>query len=1190
MTNLSNSKLLEFLFESAEAIKRVNGKNILSINHFFAAVLKYCEDMGNTEKSSSDYDATEVKELYELVRDIVATADNDSKIKTLAAGEVSFSDDLVFKRIMDNSRKATERDKKEFVSAAVVVKCIFDSPSAEIKKILDSTPKSERPVQIESHPELSESKEPQKGGFSYDSIAESADKWRKIFSEGKPAEKSEEKKPEEPGFVSPLESEPPMGAAAAKTEKPSNPSQSKVKIAELTEKVKSVQKQLSSVVFGQDNAVSIVASGYFQAELRSITDKKNKKPRATYLFAGPPGVGKTFLAEQLAECLKLPFMRFDMSEYAERDALMELLGTNKSFKGDKEGGLTGFVKRNPRCVLLFDEIEKANIAVIHLFLQVLDAGRLRDTNSGEEVDFADTIIIFTTNAGRKIYEGSFSSNLAGISRKTILKALESDVDPKTGLGSFPAAICSRFATGNVIMFNHMEAHTLRKIAEQEIMRNVKFFEEETGIKCNISDDVYSCILFSEGGHADARTVKSRANSFFSGELYELFRLISNDDNDCDLKNLEEINITLDLPDEEAVLRLFRNDSKGCILSFGECSVCSKFDGVAAENGYKHFTADSFEQAISILNKNDVELIFCDLHTGKTNENSHKLNIEDIESEGRNFFKYICEKTETPLYIISDEKHRYREEEVFSLTREGARGIVDSGKEEEFKNAVVDILTQIHHQQGMISLAKSSKLVTYETAQELSADCKVAEIKVFEITLGTAVDAEDTDSIMSGVSKPDTRFSDIIGADSAKSELKYFVNYLKNPKAYSSKGLGVPKGVLFYGPPGTGKTMLAKAVAGESDVTFICTEGNKFIKKYIGEGEETVHKLFATARKYAPTIIFIDEIDAIAKERKGSEYSTDSILTAFLSEMDGFKTDSSKPIFVLAATNFEVEPGTNKSLDPALLRRFDRHILIDLPDKKSRIEFMNNKLAGKSIFSVSPEEIENLAVRSTGMSLAQLDSVFEFSMRIAVREDKDAVDDAVLEEAFESFICGEEKKWDAAELKKTAYHEAGHAFLCWHSGEVPSYLTIVARGNHGGYMLHGDTEKRGSYTKAMLLDRIRTSLGGRASELVFFGDEDGMTTGASSDLRNATALARSIVCNYGMDEGLGLAVLQENEASDGALAQQVRAAVNGILADELAKAKQILSENSKAIKSIVEVLLQKDHLTSNEIDEIFRANT
>ena len=1154
--NISNSKLLEHIFECAESIKSNRGNKILTVNHIFAAVLEYVSEFKDNPDYSKYGDATEAQALITMFNEISLSYDISACIEMLCSKNDFYGDDLLFRQVVSFSKQISHQNGKNTVSADVFLKCIFDSPSDEIKTILSD----------------SQDKNKKGDGLSADAISAAAREFQKSLkgdreneqvNEGGSTEDSDDGKVEKVEELNPKE-----------------------QIARMTEKVKLMQKRLSSVVFGQDNAISIFTSGYFQSELRRITDKTSKKPKATYLFAGPPGVGKTFLAEQVTEILELPFMRFDMSEYSERDALMELLGTNKSFKGDKEGALTGFVEKNSRCVLLFDEIEKANIAVIHLFLQVLDAGRLRDTNTGREVDFSQTVIIFTTNAGRKVYEGSLTPNLSSISRKTILKALETDVDPKTGLGSFPAAICSRFATGNVVMFNHMEAHTLRRIVENEIERNIKCLEEETGIKCSVSDDVYSCILFSEGGNADARTVKSRANSFFSTELYELFRLISNENSSCNIENVENVRIELELPENEQARRLFRNDSKGCILSFGETDICEKLNCIVSEKGYINKIASSTQSAKEIINSQDVELVLCDLHCGKRDEMSKALNIEDVDSEGREFFRYVCESTDIPLYVLADENHKYSEEEKFSLMREGSHGVVDVFETKDLNELISDILTQLHHQQSMIDLAKSNKLVTYETSQSVSADGKTAQIMLFDIDLETAVDAEDRGNILSDISKPNIRFSDIIGAESAKSELKYFVDYLKNPKSFSSRGLGVPKGVLFYGPPGTGKTMLAKAVAGESDVTFICAEGNQFLKKYVGEGEEAVHNLFATARKYAPTIIFVDEIDAIAKERKGAEHSTDSILTAFLAEMDGFKTDAKKPIFVLAATNFEVEPGTAKSLDSALLRRFDRHLYIDLPNKEARIEYINMKVGNKPIFNISAEEIENIAVRSTGMSLAQLASVFEFSMRIAIRENKDVVDDEVFEEAFESFNYGEEKKWDISELEKTAYHEAGHAFLCWYSGETPSYLTIVARGNHGGYMLHGDNENRASYTKSMLLNRIRTALGGRASELVFFGEEEGMTTGASGDLRTATDIAKAIVCNYGMDENIGLAVIHEKELSTGIMAQQVRDAVNSILKNELDAAKEILSNNRVAVEKIVEELLNKNYMTSNEIDKVF----
>ena len=1135
---ITNSKLLDHLLECAQEIKKKNGNKILSINHVFIAAMEYIESFKNPNKIEEIGDVEEIEALLKILGSI-SFSKSLKEIKSILSSQTdSYIDDYLFRKVSISSKCISEKKGKSSISADIFLQCMLETPSDEIKIIIGT--KKEEPAVF---PDFS----------SYDLTHDFSKIAEDIQEEDETEEEAE------------------IGDNRREL------------IAKMTDKAKNMQKDLSKVIFGQDNAISIFSSGYFQAELKSIINKDNKRPKATFLFAGPPGVGKTYLAETAAKLLGWEFMRYDMSGYSERDALMELLGTNKSFQGNKEGGLTGFVAKHPKSVLLFDEIEKANIAVIHLFLQVLDAGRLRDSNSGKEVDFSQTVLIFTTNAGRKLYEGSVNANLSGISRKTILRALETDVDPKTGKSAFPAAICSRFATGNVVMFNHMEAHTLRKIAEKEITENIKNLEEETGIKCTINDDVYSCVLFSEGGSADARTVKSRANSFFSNELYELLRLVSDNKSISDIENID---ITLELPENEEELRLFRDDSKGCILSFGDPEICSRLDAVAEEKGYRNVIAADLEEAKSIIDKQDIEIIFCDLDRGDATGIEKELNIEDVDSPGRTLFKHVCDTTDIPLYLMSYDGHRYSDEEKFSLTKEGVRDIVDFDNTDGLNSAITEILLQIHQQRSMINLAKASKIVKYETSQSISEDGKRAEIKVFDIDLDTAVDAEDRGNILSGVSKPNIKFTDIIGAESAKSELEYFVDYLKNPKEYSSKGLGVPKGVLFYGPPGTGKTMLAKAVAGESDVTFICAEGNQFLKKYVGEGEEAVHALFATAKKYAPAIIFIDEIDAIAIERRGGESKTDSILTAFLAEMDGFKTDPKKPIFVMAASNFDVRPGTPKSLDSALLRRFDRHICIDLPDKKARIEYINMKIKNKSIFNLSEDEIENIAVRSTGMSLAQLASVFEFSMRIAVREKKSQVDDSIFEEAFETFIYGDEKKWDVSELRKTAYHEAGHAFLCWYSGETPSYLTIVARGNHGGYMLHGDTENRGSYTKKMLTDRIRTALGGRAAELVFFGEDDGMTTGASGDLRTATAIAKSMICDYGMDDSIGLAVVCENELSDGLMAQQIRNAVNNILKNELNAAKDILSANADAIDKIVEELLIKNHMTAAEIDNIF----
>lgn len=961
-------------------------------------------------------------------------------------------------------------------------------------------------------------------------------------------------------------------------------------IAELSIKVKNIQDSLLNAVYGQDNAISVFASGYFQSELLSLTDKSRVRPRATYLFAGPPGVGKTFLAENIAKVLELPFARFDMSEYSDDQATVEFCGSDNVYRNGKAGNVTGFVESNPHCVILFDEIEKAHISVIHLFLQLLDAGRLRDNHTDTEVSFKDAIIIFTTNAGKQLYSDSDNADYSNISRKVVLKALSNDVNPKTGIPYFPAAICSRFASGNVVMFNHIGAHNLRTIAKREILRHISNFEKEIGLRVDIDERVFTALLLSEGGMADARTIRARAETFFNDELYELFRLLSSEKNVSKLNSINCIKINVNLPvDNQEIVSLFECSEEPKVLVFAsdEISATCKMKAKGCEIVAVHTIGDG----LKALKEKDIKLILIDPNFGKYNSTTKYLNIEDVESEARDFFWATREAfSSIPVYLVQTSGVSFNSEEKLSFTRLGIRGIIPltSGSKEIFRDTLLKICNDLHQQESMHILAKTNKVLTFETAQSVITRSKRAEIKLFDFELIVAVEAEDSKNILSNVSKPNVKFEDVIGANDAKNELKYFVEYLKNPKKYLGTGVRAPRGVLLYGPPGTGKTMLAKAMASESNVTFISAEGNQFLKRYLGEGQAAVHELFKTARKYAPSILFIDEIDAIAKERRGADggNNDEETLTAFLTEMDGFKNDSSKPVFVLAATNFDVEPGRSKSLDPALMRRFDRKVYIDLPNREDRIKYIKMKMASNKAFAISESEIENVAMRSTGMSLAELESVIELSLRSAIRNNSETVTDDIFEEAFETYNSGDVKKWDMSQLERVARHETGHAFMCWHSGETPSYLTIVARGNHGGYMQHADNEGKAIYTKEELLAKIRTALGGRAAEIVYYGEKDGVSTGASGDLASATSIAQQIVCTYGMDEDFGLAVVASQAYQNGDLSPEVRNAVNKILSCEMNNAIQIISENKNRLDEMVEVLLLKNHLTGDEISEVF----
>ena len=988
------------------------------------------------------------------------------------------------------------------------------------------------------------------------------------------------------GACSPAEAEEP----AVPEEKPASAPADAGKpagISAMVQQAKNLQSSLQETVLGQQFAVNVFASGFFQAELQAETEKGRRRPRATFLFAGPPGVGKTFLSEEAARILGLPFHRFDMSEYTDPSAVDALCGYDKNYKTSKEGLLTGFVAAHSHCILLFDEIEKASLEVIHLFLQILDAGRLKDNRTEKEVSFADTILIFTTNAGKSLYEDESSLNLSRLSRDVILDALSKDTNPKTGEAFFPAAICSRFASGNVIMFNHLEAHSLRQIIVQELQKRADDLREAMGIEVSYDEHVATAILLAEGAAVDARTARSRASAFFGQELYELFRLLSAEGRGLDVDRVRKIRFSVNHEgEEERVNQLFIPKERIHALAY---SASPLFSGLLGDKVPVIHYAEDASQARDIINLESIQLVFCDLFSGDPSGNSSYLNLEDRHSQARTFLLEILEKHPgLPVVLLVPEGHTFTEEEKISYLRRGVKGFL-SLHAEKLQERVEQFAEIIFQQNCLTELARGNQLIRFETAQRISPDGVSADVIIFDMKPDKAVKSEDAGNILSMLSTPDVRFGDVIGADDAKRELQFFVSYMKNPKKYHRKGLSSPRGVLLYGPPGTGKTMLAKAFAAESGATFLATEGNQFFKGIVGQGAAMVHKIFAAARRYAPSVIFIDEIDTIARARSGRDtdlaQDSEQILTALFAEMDGFGTSGEKPVFVLGATNYSPDPNARMRLDPAMLRRFDRRILIDLPNQENRKVYLKNETDKRDIFRLSPDGINSLADRSAGMSLAQLSSMLDLSIRTAVQNQLDYVTDSALEEAFETFNSGESKKRSRDIMLRTARHEAGHALISWLSGDKPSYITIVSRGDYGGYMQHANQEERTGYTKQELIGRIRTALGGRAAEIVYYGRENGLSTGASGDLETATDLAERMLCRYGMDEEFGLAVIDQ---AGEPLAGQVQSHINELLKVQLEEAIRLIQAYQDKVSRLVSKLMESNSLREQEIDRILSA--
>ena len=972
-------------------------------------------------------------------------------------------------------------------------------------------------------------------------------------------------------------------AVGKSTDKKSSAKVNENFLSKLVKQTKTMQKSLRRNIFGQDYAIKSFITGYFRSEIFAQIHKNRNKPRATFLFAGAPGVGKTFLAESVAKILGLPYKRFDMSEYADKEANIEFCGSDKVYKNGKAGNVTEFVEKNPKCVLLFDEVEKCHQVVTYLFLQMLDAGRLRDNYTDNEVSFTDAIIIFTTNAGKQLYENNDINVLSDVSRKVVLQALSEDVNPVTQVPLFPRAICSRFASGNIVVFNNLNTIDLIKIVKGELNNNAKAFSRQFKTDIQIDDDVASLLLFAEGGKADARTIKSRAGAFFNDELYELLRLIVKDEDDEGLNNLKSLKIQLQIPEDNIeVKEVFVDSEKPVVLVLAPQKT---YKELTTTDEIEFIRVDSIEDAEKVLDTRRVTLALTDVTYGGNDKNKNTLNLEDSLADGRKLIDFINEGYDVPVYIIENSSRQITEDEIFSFTKLGVYGVVAKNKGEHrisYLN-LINECKECYRQKSLQNLSKQNKIVTYQTSQTITEKGDQAYIYLYNLEIKVAVDAKDSNSLLCSTEMPNVSFDDVIGANDAKEELKYFIQYLKKPSVFMSKGVKQPKGVLLYGPPGTGKTMLAKAMAKEAGVTFIAAEGNEFIKRYSGEGPEKVHELFRLARKYAPSILFIDEIDVIAKSRDNYDsagVSTD-VLTALLTELDGFK-ENKKPIFLLAATNYSIN-SSSKSLDPAIVRRFDRSINVDLPTREERQQYLSMRIKSKEIFKLSENEIENIAQRSVGMSLAELELVIEMALRNAIRGEKDEIFDADFEDAFETYNSGEVKKWNIKSIERTARHEAGHALVSALLGEMPTYVTIVSRGEYGGYMQYANDEEKFGYTKSELLGKIATCLAGRASELVYYGDEEGLTTGASSDIRQATLYAKQIICAYGMSKDFGLSSLYGDENTP--IYPELRIAINKILDEQLQVALNLIKSNKQKIDKLVSVLLEKNNLKENEIKDI-----
>ena len=968
-------------------------------------------------------------------------------------------------------------------------------------------------------------------------------------------------------------------------------------VGRLVEVTGGLQNILARKVIGQRQAARQIADAVFQARL--FHRSGDATPAAVMLFLGPPGVGKTYTAQLVAKALygddDAHFLRLDMSSYADPESYRMLVGFEPSYQGARPGRLTEWVAEHPRSLILIDEVEKAHPVVHNLFLQVLDRGQLEDKYKKENASFGETIVIFTTNLGKELYAtGAAAGPLAhvNISRAAVLEALRNAPHPLTGRPALTPEMCSRLAKGYPILFNHLTPGNLEQIARLAVEELSAELEARRGIRVvPLEPRLLTLMILRLGPDLDARMLTSGVPLMLLDAYHEAMRSLD------DPRLLDQVrSLRIELPASRE-LQYFERMYEG-----GE-SILLVTRSTSLEEALSASTptlrsASSVDEAVEICRRERPDMVLVDIDSGSDASAALAPSLRRLRSA----------HPRVPIYLLAPTplaRTKAREDVDKLADGCGACGLLEGPVEEwppgadspleAARRALLREANMRERFRGRQSVHFTWDIEVSRDPSPLAVDKGAAIVlRPRDIHAQTVVASKDRTARLTFTGIPKERFEDVAGAREAKRRLKEVIGWLRDPGALRSLGVDLPAGVLLEGSPGNGKTLLARATAGEANLPFFAASATDFASKWVGESEANVRELFERAATYAPSILFIDEIDAIGS-RRSMEHSSvsDAMLNQLLVSMDGFARRD-RPVFFLAATN------RSELLDPALKRpgRFDLIISIDDLDLEARADLLTRCLAG--VPHGQDVQIDELARASIGMSGAQLSQVVKEAAIQAFRERSESSSDAPpgvgmrhLREALTTVRYGLRREGAApaaADLLATAYHEAGHALLAEleRPGSVHQ-VTVLPRGRALGFVESLPESESHSLTVKDVLSRIRVALAGRAAEILVFG-ADNASAGCSQDLEQATRLAALSVTRFGMSKTFGpisLPVMEQLLPGCGA-AKRADADVAAILREQAALVSDVLGQRRSDLDALAKALIERETLDGAGLAALVRA--